>query len=225
MTLPAPWTRPTHAEMRELIREAISSELGLNPIDLICEPVQAVAGLETAYASSWKEPGVGSCNFGATQCVRPRKVRTTGPWDDCDAFAYVDTHPVDGSNDSKPYHVAFTRDTDYLLGAARLVRTVYGGNRSSVLLAAQQGNAWGVSAALRATGYYEGVGPMQEDRIRNHFKALSAWILAQRGALAGHVAEYPPCKLDLVHATPGALELLDMARSDMQAERDAEVAG
>jgi len=57
------------------------------------------------------------------------------------------------------------------------------GRRRPVLIAASRGDTYWVSELMRGTGYYEGFGPTQNDRIRNHYLAL------RRGIVAADVAQ------------------------------------
>lgn len=216
MTL-LPWQTPSHAEAYDLLRVAFLRRFGRPPTQAELEPLAGVGWLETHYGSAWKTPGDGSCNWGAVQCVHPAKVRLPGQtWGDCDSFAYIDTHPQpDGT--STPYRVAFARWESHEGGALGLVAAVYG-QRPSVLQAAGRGDLYGVSAELRKTGYYEGWGKTQEDRIQNHLAALRGSIALARGhstyPVAARVAE------------PDLLawqELLEETEQGMTDERDADV--
>jgi hypothetical protein len=91
-------------------------------------------------------------------------------------FSYVDTHPnADGS--STRYQIDFRKYPTREAGWADLVQVVFvNRNRRVVRSAAQQNDWYGVSKALRQTGYYEGFGRNQEERISNHFRALSGAI-------------------------------------------------
>jgi hypothetical protein len=217
----APWTQPSHAEARELIRRAFRAQLGREPTVLEAELAAAVGWLETHYGAAWKDPGQGSCNWGAIQHKYPvcktarRPGQSWAPEQVC--FAYVDTKPQsDGS--STPYAVCFRRETDHAQGAWQLVRQVYM-LRGSVLGAAIRGDVLGFSAALHATRYYEGWGATVEERIRHHHEAVLGSIRIARAGIAGR-----PCT-DEVAARVAALPLIDwqtlLDEADMRAERDA----
>jgi len=147
---------------------------------------QALCGvgyLETGYGDWWKNAGIGSNNIGAEQRGRP-------PCNPTNSFLYRDTHPnADGTSTS--YEICFKKNATPELGWVDLVHDMYE-TRPSVLREARKGNLYGVSAELRATKYYEGVGKTQADRINNHFKALSSAVLKAATALGESMPDGKP---------------------------------
>jgi hypothetical protein len=55
---------------------------------------------------------------------------------------------------------------------------MFRGKRHSVFVSASMGDTYSVSQFMRETGYYEGFGATQNDRIHNHFLALRKSIWA-----------------------------------------------
>ena len=170
----------THHEARALAQNALGVVYHQAPS--LTSPVVAclagVASLETSYGDGWKGAGRGSNNMGAIQCG--------GGWTG-GRFSYTDTHPnTDGT--STPYRVDFRAYPTPLEGWVDLVRTVYvNRGRAKVLAAAQAGDVLGVSRALHDTGYYEGYGKTVEDRVQNHYRALSRAIAAADAVQAPRV--------------------------------------
>jgi hypothetical protein len=158
---------------RQPILEGFQLLFGYEPTTTVAQAGQGVGKLESRYGQAWRGAGVGSRNWGAVQASRP-------PCDPETAFLYTDTHPQpDGS--SKPYSICFRKYASEAEGAAGLLRAMYGTSskpKDNVLKAAERGDLYGVSAALRANGYYEGFGKNQAERIQNHFKALSGCVRA-----------------------------------------------
>ena len=68
-------------------------------------------------------------------------------------------------------------------GWVDLARVMYTGRRKDVLLVASRGDTYSVSELMRTTGYYEGFGPTQHDRIRNHMLALRRAVLTADSAV------------------------------------------
>jgi hypothetical protein len=101
---------------------------------------QAVALGESSYGRGWKEPGVGSFNWGAVQAGRP-------PCNPATSFGYGDTHA-----DGEGYAACFRKYASDVDGAADFIRIMY---KPNVLAAANDGNISGVSAGMRANRYFE----------------------------------------------------------------------
>ena len=156
----------THIEARECARAALVAAFGVASEGEV-KALAGVACLETSYGAGWKGAGRGSHNMGAIQCGKG----WTGQ-----RFSYVDTHPnADGT--STRYQIDFRKYPTREAGWSDLVQVVFvNRNRRVVRSAAQQNDWYGVSKALRQTGYYEGFGRNQEERISNHFRALSGAI-------------------------------------------------
>lgn len=158
----------SHSEARELACHAISLVLHLDVVpEHATRHLGGVGYLETNYGAGWRGAGKGSNNMGAIQCG----ARWTGA-----RFEYVDTHPnADGT--STPYRVAFRAYPSPLDGWVDLCRVMFTGRRADVFLVASRGDTYSVSELMRRTGYYEGFGPTQHDRIRNHMLALRRGVL------------------------------------------------
>lgn len=161
--------------------------------------LHAIALLETGMGRGWQSPeGKVSNNLGAIQYRTPRQLGLTPPYPaispDGKGFLYTDTSPnSDGT--STPYSVYFRRYPTLSDGARDLARVVYEVNgRARVLEAASKGDTYGVSAAMHATGYYEGFGPTVADRIANHHKALMRNLVEIVRAMGERLpgGEFPP---------------------------------
>lgn len=151
-----------HAAARVLMTAGFQARLGRAPTrpEVQCE--QSVGWLETGYAQSWKNAGIGSWNFGAMQ--------GTGP---AGFFLYTDTHPnADGTN--TPYTTKFSKYHDGPEGASALVYEVYQNHsrETLVLPPAAAGDTLGFSTGLHASGYYEGFGATVAERIEHHHAAV-----------------------------------------------------
>ena len=160
-----------HEQARATAREVLTDIFGScteGEVKALC----GVSWLETHYGESWEGAGKGSRNKGAIQCGRG----WTGK-----RFSYVDTHPnPDGT--STTYRVDFRAYDSEAESWKDLAKVVYVNcHRYSVRNAAKSNDWYGVSQNLRLTGYYEGFGKTQEDRIQNHYRALTGAIaLADR---------------------------------------------
>lgn len=162
----------THAQARSYARESLASEFHEEPTQGEVSAEAGVASLETSYGDGWKGPGKGSNNQGAIQCGSGWKG---------DRFSYIDTHPnPDGT--STPYRIDFRKYPTPNDGWRDLCRVVYINRGRSIVRASARVNDWlGVSRGLHSTGYYEGFGKTVEDRIRNHYRALSRAIAKADG--------------------------------------------
>jgi hypothetical protein len=158
----------THGDARQLAGHAISLALRLDVVpEHATRHLCGVGSLETQYGAGWRGAGRGSNNMGAIQAGAGWSGAT---------FEYTDTHPnADGT--STPYRVAFRAYPTPLDGWCDLAHVMFTGRRADVLVAARQGDTYSVSELMRKTGYYEGFGPTQHDRIRNHMLALRRAIL------------------------------------------------
>lgn len=172
-----------HIEARVIITEAFELQLpDVIPVRSVLQALQAVCSAETNYGQGWKLGGVGSNNMGAVQSGRPPCSLATG-------FEYTDTHPnPDGT--STPYSICFKKYASPTLGAADVARIMYGkpGAHKPALARAIAGDMYGVSAAMRAQGYYEGFGRTQAERIANHHK----WLMRHVTAIAQALQEPMP---------------------------------
>lgn len=157
-------------EARQLACNAIGLALRVDIVpDHAVRHLCGVGELETQCGSGWRSAGRGSNNIGAIQAG--------SGWTGA-VFEYVDTHPnPDGS--STPYRARFRAYATLLDGWVDLARVMFTGSRRDVYLVASKGCTYSVSELMRRTGYYEGFGPTQHDRIRNHMLAL------RRAALRG----------------------------------------
>lgn len=159
----------SHAEARELARAALAAVFpGAPPSDGEIAALAGIGFLESGYGDGWKGAGRGSYNMGAVQAGKSWTGAT---------FAYTDTHPnADGS--STPYRIAFRAYPTAQAGWIDLARVAFAGRRTRVREAARRNDLLGVSTELRATGYYEGFGKTQIERIANHCKALTRAVNA-----------------------------------------------
>ena len=165
----------THAEARELGRQAVAVVFNRDPVGGEVAGVAGVAFLETGYGDGWKGAGKGSNNQGAIQCG----AGWTG-----DRFSYTDTHPNSDGTNTK-YQVDFRKYATPILGWVDLVKVVYvNRKRSSVRAAAIDHDWYQMSRCLHDTGYYEGYGRTVAERIQNHYRALSRAIAKADGAAA-----------------------------------------
>lgn len=155
-------------QARELACHAIGLALGVDIVpDHATRHLCGVGELETQCGSGWRAAGKGSNNIGAIQA---------GPSWTGAVFEYVDTHPnADGS--STPYRARFRKYPTPLDGWVDLARVMFLGARRDVYMVASKGDTYSVSELMRRTGYYEGFGPTQHDRIRNHMLALRRAVL------------------------------------------------
>ena len=157
-----------HQTARELACHAICLALRIDVVpEHAMRHCHGVGQLESQCGYGWLGRGAGKNNIGAIQA---------GPDWTGDTFPYTDTHPnADGT--STPYTVLFRAYPTLLDGWVDLVRVMYTGHRSDVYLMACKGDTYSVSELMRKTRYYEGFGPTQHDRIRNHMLALRRAIL------------------------------------------------
>ena len=160
-----------HSEERLNIDAGFYRCFARDPSLVESQVCQGVDWLETNYGRGWKGAGVGSKNRGAVQAGVP-------PCNPSTSFIYTDTHPnPDGS--STTYSICFKKYATDEEACADMIRYIVGTAskpKKNVLDACAAGNLWGVSAGMRANGYYEGFGKTQTERIQNHMNALSAAI-------------------------------------------------
>lgn len=174
----------SHRDMREITAAAFNQQFGregsLNEVRF----AQAICGLETSYASTWKPPGNGSWNFGAIQ---------KGGWTG-EVFTYTDTHPnKDGT--STPYSISFRKYKAPFEGVLDVIRVVYCAFaiRKQALAAAQRGDVLAFSTALHTQPvYYEGFGATDTERIAHHHNAVLGQLQAQAKALGEPMPEAEP---------------------------------
>lgn len=152
-----------YAEDQKIVIEAFRAVTGMNGTAFEHRMVHSVAELETGFGRGWSGAGRGSNNMGAIQDGHL-------PCDPAFSFQYTDTTPQpDGS--SKSYSICFKKYPSRLEGVKDLVRVMVM-NRPAVKQALKKRSELGVSAALYISGYYEGFGPDEDDRIVNHYLAL-----------------------------------------------------
>jgi len=148
---------------QELVEQAYRAVTGMNGTKFAVRMVHAVAELETGFGRGWSGTGRGSNNMGAIQSGQV-------PCDPAFSFQYTDTTPqADGS--SRPYSICFKKYPSQLEGLKDLTRVMVE-NRPAVKQALKKGSELAVSATMWLTGYYEGFGPDEDDRIVNHYLAL-----------------------------------------------------
>ena len=149
-----------HVQFRPIVISAWARK-NAGPMPLqIYQITHAVSSHESSLGQGWKESGKGSNNTGAVQSSN------------CDpnvSFEYTDTHPnPDGT--STPYRVCFKKYASLEDGVLDQIR--YQFKEPETFQAALRGDLWGVAAGMRKSGYYEGVGKTQDDRIRSYYVAL-----------------------------------------------------
>jgi peptidoglycan hydrolase-like protein with peptidoglycan-binding domain len=179
----------SHKDMREITAAAFHQQFGregeLNEVRF----AQAICGLETSYASTWKGQGVGSNNMGAVQ-----KGGWTGK-----VFSYVDTHPnKDGSSTS--YRIDFRWYDTPFAGVLDVIRVVYCAFpiRKVAMTAAQHGDVLAFSTALHTPPvYYEGFGATDAERVAHHHNAVLEQLRQQSVALGEPLPEVEP--LPVIH--------------------------
>ena len=164
----------THAEARAYARAALIERYG-STTDGEVAALAGIACLETSYGSGWRGAGKSSNNMGAIQAGKE--------WGGA-RFTYTDTHPnSDGT--STPYRVDFRSYPSPEAGFADLARVMYEVcGRRLVRLAASEKDYYGVSRAMYQTHYYEGFGASPNERVANHYRALSAAIARADGSIA-----------------------------------------
>lgn len=160
-----------HEDAAQHCSEGFEKVFGNVPTRVERQALQGVAWLETRYGGGW---GIKTFNMGAIQKGKP-------PCDPADSFEYTDTTPT-SSGASIPYRICFKKYATAADGFMDLARVVYK-RRPSVLMAAQSGDLYEVSTALRKTYYYEGFGKTQAERIANHHRALRAAVVRIARAL------------------------------------------
>lgn len=186
-------------DMRQLCAEAFRRHFGREGSRSELQCLQAVAWLETSYASGWKPPGDGSWNFGAMQAG--------ASWGGA-SFSYTDTHPLsDGT--SRPYTVKFRAYASAEAGVEDLLKIVFvARGREAARVAAAKADVAAFSAALHATGYYEGFGATVGERIAHHADAVRKAILRQCRALSEPLPpgmlDEPPRRVTLRYGMKGA---------------------
>jgi peptidoglycan hydrolase-like protein with peptidoglycan-binding domain len=194
------------AEGRANARAALAEFLGTSPDDDAVRHLDGVSVLESQRASGWRAAGKGSKNLGGIQAGSGWTGKT---------FQYTDTHPnPDGT--STPYTVAFRWYDTWIEAYLDLSRVMYGGARHLVLLAAKWGDTYGVSQLMRETGYYEGFGPTQQDRIRNHYLALRRSVVKADFELGFDVPRYS----DLPIGYPGTVRFGSIGDDVKTAQRE-----
>jgi len=170
--------------MREITSAAFHQQFGregnLNEVRL----AQAICGLETGYASTWKGAGVGSNNMGAIQ---------QGSWHG-KVFTYADTHPnADGT--STKYSIGFRWYDTPFAGVLDVIKVVYCAFpiRAKALEAAARGDVLAFSTALHTPPvYYEGFGATNQERVAHHHNAVLEQLRQQCAALGEELPEVEP---------------------------------
>jgi hypothetical protein len=154
----------THIRARAIVEDAFRSALGRNGTRTELLLAQAWGSVESSYGEGWRGAGEGSHNWGAIQARADWKGAT---------FVTRDTHPKsDGSNE--PYEYAYRAYPTPEAGAADLMRVLFTGRHSPCLEFATAGDLKGFATSLYRTGYYEGRGATDTDRIFHRRWALTA---------------------------------------------------
>ncbi len=186
---------------RELVDQAWRAVMGQNGTVFQTRMVHAVAELETGFGRGWSGAGKGSNNMGAIQSGRV-------PCDPALSFQYTDTTPqADGT--SRPYSICFRKYPSALEGLKDLVQVMVK-NRPAVEAALKRKSELAVSAAMWITGYYEGFGPDEDDRILNHYLAL----LRNARKIALGLGEMPPTGARLIVPPEAVLSKPTLRRGD-----------
>jgi hypothetical protein len=163
---------PNHAEARKLAQIALQRTFGGTPTVGEVKAIAGIGWLETQYGSGWSGDGAGSYNIGA--------IHADPSWSG-DTFLTTDTKPT-STGGSVSYVTRFKAYPTAADGWADLVRTAFVVRGRSIVRSAAQANDWhGVSAGLFRTGYYEGMGATDAERIANHQRALTSAISAADG--------------------------------------------
>lgn len=174
----------SHRDARALARAAFAQQFGREGNWFEVALAQAVCGLETGYASTWRPPGAGSFNQGAIQ---------KGSWPGA-VFTYTDTHPnADGT--STPYSISFRKYASAFDGVLDVVRVLYAvfDRGARVLPAATRGDVLGFSTELhKFPAYFEGFGATDAERIAHHHNAVVAQLKAQCAELGETIPAAQP---------------------------------
>jgi hypothetical protein len=163
---------PSHAAARKLAQIALQRTFGGTPTVGEVKVIAGVGWLETQYGTGWSGDGAGSNNIGA--------IHADPSWNG-ETFLTTDTKPT-ATGGSVSYVTRFKAYPTAIDGWMDLVRTAFIVRGRSSVRAAAQANDWrGVSQGLFDTGYYEGFGATEAERVGNHYKALSSAISAADG--------------------------------------------
>lgn len=225
------WQTPSHSEARDLVwwgfRRLVSQGRLARVTAHLVAHVQAIGWLETHYGTAWKEPGVGSANWGAIQhrCPPCSGTRVAGkPWARQECFSYQDSSPKsDGT--SKRYSVCFRRWPTMEDGVLGLIDQVVL-RRPEALAAALAGKTADFSAALHSSRYYEGFGATVQERIQHHYDAVTGSLRLANASIAGTPL---PTEAELLiretiervgRAYISPTDLLELSRDEMRAEID-----
>lgn len=165
---------------------------------------------ETLFGYGWHGAGKDSHNQGAIQC---------GGWSGA-RFIYVDTHPnADGS--STKYEACFRAYPGDPEGWADLAKVMYTGRRRQVAEAALREDWAGVSAMMKATGYYEGFGKTEADRVANHLRAMMKGVKRALAVLGAPDVVIPPSAITEI---PDTLRLGSTGEAVKLAQRNLKIA-
>lgn len=162
-----------HALARRQATEGFKLKFGREPTLREVQFLQAIGMLETSYGKGWAKTGaVGSNNMGA--------IIAGGSWKGA-TFTHKDSLPQsDGSN--QWYTTEFRKYPTPAEGWQDLANIMYE-DRPGVLAAAQNGDAFQVSAEMYHSKYYFGFGPDAKTRIGNHYAKLLKCLIVQCRAL------------------------------------------
>jgi hypothetical protein len=172
----------SHAEARALATAALSKRFGMAPSAGEVRALAGIGNLESHYGD-----GFGSNNnIGAVQA---------GPDWTGETFIHKDTHPnPDGT--STTYETKFRKYPTRKAGWEDLAIQAFSvRGRSSVRAAAKNSDWAGVSRALYKTGYYEGFGKTEDERIDNHVKALTSAINSADKAVGSTMETTPSIEI------------------------------
>jgi peptidoglycan hydrolase-like protein with peptidoglycan-binding domain len=162
-----------HRQAREFATNGYKLTFGEAPKLPVIQCLQAVGALETSYGRGWKAPqAVNSNNVGA--------ITAGGSWKGA-TFEHADTMPQDDGTNVR-YVTKFRAYPTLQDGWADLAVIMYQ-RRPTVLAAALEGDAYGVSLAMYETKYYFGTGRDKKTRVERHYTALTRHLVAQCQAL------------------------------------------
>ena len=165
----------SHAEARRLARAALERRFGGSPTIGEIKALAGIGWLETNYGD-WHGEGEGSNNIGA--------IHADASWNG-EVFLATDTKPNDDGT-STSYVTRFRKYPTAELGWLDLAdEAFYARGRSSVRAAAQRQDWEDVSTALYETGYYQGQGATEAERIAGHVRALEGAIALADGKATG----------------------------------------
>lgn len=154
-------TPAMHQKARADATTAFANVLGAPPSANELRFLLAEGLYDSTYGAGWHDDGVGSFNMGAIHAYPAWKGET---------FTYTDSHP-----DGTRYTQTFKAYPSAVDGWADLVHEFYV-RRPAILAGARAGSPRAVATAMVQTGYAEGFGATEEERIAGWEKALRSCL-------------------------------------------------